>query len=121
MYWAGPCSPCLLAVSELADRRRSLCLCLARSNQQVYEQEVAAPVVDATARTVICGCIQCPQDVADTLHDMMGLTLLKDPVFLTFAVSNFLTSIGFNVPYIYIAVRASPAAAPRESLLAPHH
>ena len=87
----------------------------------MYEQEVAAPVVDATARTVICGCIQCPQDVADTLHDMMGLTLLKDPVFLTFAVSNFLTSIGFNVPYIYIAVRASPAAAPRESLPAPHH
>ena len=75
-----------------------------RSNQEEYEHEVAAPVVDATARTVICGCIQCPQDVADTLHDMMGLTLLKDPVFLTFAISNFLTSIGFNVPYIYIAV-----------------
>ena len=82
-----------------------MCPCAPRSNQEVYEQDVAAPVVDTEARTVICGCIQCPKDVADTLHDMMGLTLLKDPVFLTFAISNFLTSIGFNVPYIYIAVR----------------
>ncbi|XP_043197072.1 monocarboxylate transporter 3-like isoform X1 [Amphibalanus amphitrite] len=86
-----------------------------KSNQDEYEVEVAAPVVDGTARTVVCGCIQCPQDVADTLHDMMGLALLKDPVFLTFAISNFLTSIGFNVPYIYIADKAVQAGLDRDS------
>ena len=37
---------------------------------------------------------------------MMDLTLLKDPVFLIFAISNLFTSIGFNVPFIYMPDRA---------------
>ena len=36
---------------------------------------------------------------------MMDLSLLKDPIFMTFAISNFLTSIGFNVPYVYTVVK----------------
>ena len=28
----------------------------------------------------------------------------RDPVFIMYAVSNFLTSIGFNVPYVYTVV-----------------
>lgn len=35
---------------------------------------------------------------------MMDLSLLKDPIFLFFAFSNFFTSIGYNVPYIYLVV-----------------
>ena len=36
---------------------------------------------------------------------MMDLSLLKDPIFMTFAITNFLTSIGFNVPYVYTVVK----------------
>lgn len=46
------------------------------------------------------------QEVRDAFKEMMDFTLLKDPVFLLFAVSNFCTSIGFNVPYLYIKDRA---------------
>lgn len=35
---------------------------------------------------------------------MMDLSILKDPIFLFFAFSNFFTSIGYNVPYIYLVV-----------------
>ncbi|EDW30766.1 GL13330 [Drosophila persimilis] len=34
---------------------------------------------------------------------MMNFSLLKDMIFVIFSVSNFCTSIGFNVPYLYIA------------------
>ena len=30
--------------------------------------------------------------------------IFRDPVFIMYAVSNFLTSIGFNVPYVYTVV-----------------
>jgi len=38
------------------------------------------------------------------LKTMMDFTILKDPIFLFFAFSNFFTSIGYNVPYIYLVV-----------------
>ncbi|XP_017768067.1 PREDICTED: monocarboxylate transporter 12 [Nicrophorus vespilloides] len=40
------------------------------------------------------------------IRDMLNLNLLKDPIFIVFSISNFLTSIGFNVPYVYIVSRA---------------
>ncbi|XP_037075112.1 monocarboxylate transporter 12-B-like isoform X2 [Pollicipes pollicipes] len=85
-----------------------------KSNQGEYEQDVSAAPADPAARAIVCGCIQCPADVADTLHDMMGFALLKDPVFLTFAISNFFTSIGFNVPYIYIVDKAIHSGLDRD-------
>jgi len=74
---------------------------------------VTSAPADPAARAIVCGCIQCPADVADTLHDMIGLSLLRDPVFITFAVSNFLTSIGFSVPYIYIVDKALKSGVDR--------
>ena len=35
---------------------------------------------------------------------MMDLSLFKDPIFLLFCLSNFCTSIGFNVPYVFMKV-----------------
>lgn len=35
---------------------------------------------------------------------MMNFDLFKDPIFVIFTLSNFCTSIGFNVPYVYLAV-----------------
>ena len=56
----------------------------------------------------ICGCIPTSAESAVAFKQMMDLSLLKDSIFIMFAVSNFLTSIGFNVPYVYTVVRESP-------------
>lgn len=53
-----------------------------------------------------CGCIPCSHETKDTLDEMLHFGLLKDPVFIIFTLSNFLTSIGFNIPYVYIAAQA---------------
>lgn len=37
---------------------------------------------------------------------MMDLSLFKDPIFLLFSLSNFCTSIGFNVPYVFMKDKA---------------
>lgn len=37
---------------------------------------------------------------------MMNFSLLKDPVFILYTLSNFATSLGFNVPYVYLADQA---------------
>jgi hypothetical protein len=49
----------------------------------------------------VCGC--CP--ASKTFSQMTDVSLLKNGIFMMFAVSNFLTSIGFGVPYIYTVVR----------------
>lgn len=35
---------------------------------------------------------------------MLDFSLFKDPIFIMFLISNFLTSLGFNVPYVYVVV-----------------
>jgi MFS family permease len=42
----------------------------------------------------------------DKMKNAIDLSLLKDFVFLFFAISNFLTSLGFNTPFIYIVDQA---------------
>jgi len=37
---------------------------------------------------------------------MMDLSLFKDPIFILFSISNFCTSIGFNVPYVFMKDKA---------------
>ena len=34
----------------------------------------------------------------------METFLFRDPIFMMYAASNFLTSIGFNVPYVFTPV-----------------
>ena len=55
----------------------------------------------------ICGCVPVNNAATKAFKDMMDLSLLKDGVFIMFAVSNFLTSIGFNAPYVYTVVSES--------------
>jgi len=57
-------------------------------------------------KSKMCGCIPCSQETRDTFSEMMDFSLVKDPVFLIFTMSNFLTSIGFNIPYVYLAAQA---------------
>ncbi|XP_017034882.1 monocarboxylate transporter 5 [Drosophila kikkawai] len=56
--------------------------------------------------TKCCGCITCSKETRDTFAEMMNFSLLKDAIFVIFSVSNFCTSIGFNMPYIYVATYA---------------
>jgi len=45
------------------------------------------------------------QEMRQTISEMMDFRLLLDVVFILFAVSNLLTSIGFVVPYIFLPNR----------------
>ncbi|KAK5646514.1 hypothetical protein RI129_004978 [Pyrocoelia pectoralis] len=57
-------------------------------------------------KATICGFIPCSEETKATLYEMLNLSLLKDPIFLLFTFSNFCTSIGFNIPYVYIVSKA---------------
>ncbi|KRT78853.1 membrane transporter [Oryctes borbonicus] len=56
-------------------------------------------------QVTICGIV-CSPETKDTLREMLDFSLFKDVIFLLFILSNFLTSIGFNIPYVYIVSRA---------------
>ncbi|KAI1702908.1 major facilitator superfamily domain-containing protein [Ditylenchus destructor] len=45
-------------------------------------------------------------EVWRTIKRLMDLSLLADPIYLLFAVSNFLTSIGFNAPPMFMPMNA---------------
>lgn len=50
-----------------------------------------------------CGCIT--QGVHETFSEMLNFSLLKDPIFLLFAISNLATSFGFYIPYACLVDR----------------
>lgn len=50
-------------------------------------------------------CFSCPDEIRENISEMIDLTLMKDHIFLIFSLSNFFTSIGFYIPYIYLKVR----------------
>ncbi|XP_070172884.1 monocarboxylate transporter 5-like [Littorina saxatilis] len=53
-----------------------------------------------------CGIFTVPSDFRQAFREMMDFSLLRNPVFLMFAISNFFTSIGFNMPFIFLPDRA---------------
>lgn len=59
---------------------------------------------DMSSTEVCCGCI--PADTHENFIEMMNFGLFKDPIFVLFTLSNFATSLGFNVPYVYLADQA---------------
>ena len=72
------------------------------------DQRKASAKVDGddsqNANEKICGCISASGEATKAFKEMMDLSLMNDAVFIMFAISNFLTSIGFNVPYVYTVV-----------------
>lgn len=48
-------------------------------------------------------CIPNAKESISILQRMLDISLLKDPVFILFVISNFCTSIGFNAPYLYMS------------------
>ncbi|VDD75553.1 unnamed protein product [Mesocestoides corti] len=49
----------------------------------------------------------CRSRFHESLRSVLSLHLLKNPAFIVFAVSNFLTSLGFNAPFLFVMDRAT--------------
>lgn len=64
------------------------------------------------SQEICCGCI--PADTHENFIEMMNFSLFKDPIFILFTLSNFCTSLGFNVPYVYLADQAKVLNLPTE-------
>ena len=78
---------------------------LYRSNPNMYSQSIISLHRDAPSKQTY-KCCKCSNEIESTFREMMDFSLLKEPLFLMFAISNFLTSIGFCVPYIFLPDRA---------------
>lgn len=55
------------------------------------------------------------KDFRETIATMIDVALLKDPIFVVFTLSNFLTSIGFYIPYVYIVAQAEDMGIAKEN------
>lgn len=55
----------------------------------------------STSKEQGCGWLPCAAESKAALSEMLDLSLLVDPIFVLFSISNFLTSIGFYIPYVY--------------------
>ena len=62
-----------------------------------------ARIPEAESEVSCCGL---KAEKASIFLKMMDFSLFKDPIFMMYAASNFLTSIGFNVPYVFTVDRA---------------
>ncbi|KAF4529819.1 hypothetical protein B566_EDAN014747 [Ephemera danica] len=51
---------------------------------------------------------------SNMMKEMLDVSLLKDPIFVLFTASNFCTSIGFNIPYVYIVAQAEQLGIPSD-------
>ncbi|XP_074040298.1 monocarboxylate transporter 1 [Leptinotarsa decemlineata] len=51
----------------------------------------------------LCGIIPCSKEVSE----MLDFSLFGDVIFILFSTSNLLTSIGFNIPYVYLMPKAT--------------
>lgn len=47
-------------------------------------------------------CTTTNNEKVSILQRMLDISLLKDPIFILFVISNFCTSIGFNAPYVFL-------------------
>ncbi|KAG4067169.1 hypothetical protein HA402_000160 [Bradysia odoriphaga] len=57
---------------------------------------------------------QCCPGEAAVICEMLNLHLFTDPIFVIFTVSNFCTSVGFNVPFVYLAAQAEELGISKE-------
>ncbi|XP_066256765.1 monocarboxylate transporter 5 isoform X1 [Euwallacea similis] len=84
--------------SGFADRRHS--------NYSWKKHHVCNNEDDEEENRKLCGLMSCSPETKDTLSEMLDFSLFKDPIFVLFSMSNFLTSIGFNIPYVYLVPKA---------------
>lgn len=60
-------------------------------------------------------CLNLSPEMKDAIHQMLDFSLLKDVIFVLFVISNICTSIGFNMPYIYLPACAQEAGIDENS------
>ncbi|XP_071454040.1 monocarboxylate transporter 12 isoform X2 [Hetaerina americana] len=88
-----------------------------KSGRQGSEQAGASQgneeALDVESGPICCGLVSSPQ-AKEVIESMMDFSLLSDPIFILFAFSNFCTSIGFNIPYVYVVATAEEAGIPKE-------
>lgn len=68
---------------------------------------------DSIAPKKMC-CKNISLKVCKSFINMMNLGLLKDPIFVLFAMSDFATSMGYYVPYFCLADHATELGVSRE-------
>ncbi|KAI2810932.1 Mct1p [Blomia tropicalis] len=49
--------------------------------------------------------LNCSEDIIETFSEMIDLSLMRNYIFLIFSISNFLTSVGYHIPFIYLKDR----------------
>lgn len=85
------------------------------SHPALYIASLASIPAERTDLTEKLCCFEIPADMYYTLKNMCDLSLLKDVVFLMFVISNFCTSIGFNMPFIFLTDRAVDEGIDKEN------
>lgn len=80
----------------------------------IKEEEDEKEEEDSSCVSRLCNCFR---SFTAELGETMDITLLWDFVFVLFAVSNLLTSIGYVVPYVFLPIRATTMeiADPRQA------
>ncbi|XP_013182942.2 monocarboxylate transporter 12 [Amyelois transitella] len=66
------------------------------------ERIQARPDLNPETKNNTCEWLPCSEEFKKALSTMLDFSLLVDPIFILFALSNFLTSIGFYIPFVYI-------------------
>lgn len=86
-----------------------------RSHPALYIASITSiPGADTDHTKKLC-CFSISADLYCSLKQMCDLSLLKDTIFLMFVISNFCTSIGFNMPFIFLTDRAVDEGIDAES------
>ncbi|XP_045199403.2 monocarboxylate transporter 12-like [Mercenaria mercenaria] len=86
-----------------------------RSHPALYIASLTSIPGEQTDLTKRLCCCNIPADMYYSLKNMCDLSLLKDLIFLMFVISNFCTSIGFNMPFIFLTDRAVDEGISEES------
>lgn len=61
--------------------------------------------------------LNCSEEMMDNFSEMIDLSLLSNHIFLIFSISQFLCSVGFHIPFIYLKDRIVElkVASPQET------
>ena len=71
-----------------------------------YENYHEKPIESIKNETNITDMPKKKKSVKETIKSFIDFSLFYDIIFMFFAASNFLTSLGFNAPYIFIVDQA---------------
>ncbi|XP_050426328.1 uncharacterized protein LOC126836747 isoform X2 [Adelges cooleyi] len=88
------------SIKNLSENRRRRTV--SQSTTIGMHTDHCTPFENEKSSAIMC----CSSEAKDTIKQLLDFSLLKDPIFIMYTVSNFLTSIGFNIPYLYLVPQA---------------